>query len=165
MQIKNRIKELRIVSASQLVKSGYNWRTHSDYQLSLLRDIIEEVGFAGAVIARERSDGSLEIIDGHARAELAGNEEVPVLILDVNDTEAKKILATYDPIGALAGTDSERLDALLGEVEIASQGVTQMLEQLRAKVEPPEPPEEFEELTADIDTNRVCPKCGYRWSE
>ena len=165
MKIKDRIKELRKVPASQLAKSGYNWRTHSDYQLGLLKDIIEEVGFAGAVLARERPDGSLEIIDGHARAELAGNEEVPVLVLDVTDAEAKKILATYDPIGALAGTDSERLDALLGEVEIASQGVAQMLEQLRAKAEPPEPPEEFEELGDDIETNRVCPKCGYRWSE
>jgi len=167
MEIKNRIKELRYVPASQLKKNEFNWRIHSEYQLDLLKGIIEEVGFAGAVIVRELTDGSLEIIDGHARVELAGNEEIPVLVLDVNESEAKKILATYDPISSLADTDAERLNALLDEVEVANQNIVQLFEQLKTKAENygQEAPEEFKEFDENIETNRICPKCGYRWSE
>jgi len=167
VEVKNRIKELRQVPASQLKKNACNWRIHSEYQLDVLKAIIEEVGFAGAVIARELADGSLEIIDGHARVKLAGDEEIPVLVLDVNEAEAKKILATYDPISALADTDSEQLNALLNEVEVSNQSIVQLFEQLKTKAESyaQEAPADFKEFNEEIETNRVCPKCGYRWSE
>ncbi len=89
-----------------------------------------EVGFAGAEIARELDDGTLELIDGHARAEVAGSAEVPVLVLDVDEAEANKILATFDPIGAMAESDAVKLDQVLRDVDTGSEAVQEMLAEL-----------------------------------
>ncbi len=59
----------------------------------------------------------LELLDGHLRKDLAGDAEVPVLVLDLNDEEAAKFLATFDPLAGMAITDSRALGALLKEVE------------------------------------------------
>ncbi len=72
MKILDRVKEYRKVRACDLVPHPANWRTHPDIQASALRDLLKEVGFAGAVIARELKDGRLRIIDGHLRAETMG---------------------------------------------------------------------------------------------
>ena len=91
---------------------------------------MDEVGFAGAELARELPDGSLELIDGHARAEICGSENVPVLVLDVNEDEAAKLIATYDPIGAMAEADKSKLEELLRQVEIENEALQGMLEAL-----------------------------------
>ena len=97
MQIRDRIKELRRVKASELVANPRNWRTHPESQKAALSGLLQEIGFAGAELARELPDGRLMLIDGHCRAELAGESEIPVLVLDVDEAEADKILATFDP--------------------------------------------------------------------
>jgi DNA modification methylase len=131
MQIRDRIKELRRVKASELLPNPGNWRTHPKSQMDAIRGILAEVGFAGAELAYE-TDRGLMLIDGHARAEIAGDAEIPVLILDVDEAEAKKILATYDPIGAMAEADSIKLDAILREVETGNQALADMLTELAA---------------------------------
>lgn len=103
--------------ASELHPNPLNWRTHPKEQLDAIRGILAEVGFAGAELARELPDGSLQLIDGHARAEVAGDAIVPVLVLDVTEDEAKKILATFDPVGAMAGKDAEKLAALISDLK------------------------------------------------
>jgi len=117
MQIRNRIKELRHVPASDLRPNPKNWRTHPKAQQDALKGILAEVGMADACLARELDDGSLMLIDGHLRAETIGTEVVPVLILDVDEAEADKILATLDPLAAMAGQDSEQLAALLCQLK------------------------------------------------
>ena len=117
MKIRDRIKDLRRVPASELHPNPLNWRTHPKEQLDAIRGILAEVGFAGAELARELPDGSLQLIDGHARAEVAGDAIVPVLVLDVTEDEAKKILATFDPVGAMAGKDAEKLAALIADLK------------------------------------------------
>ena len=92
-----------------------NWRTHPAAQREALRGILAEVGYAGALVARELPDGSLELIDGHLRAETTPNALVPVLVLDVSEAEALKLLATYDPLAALAETNQAALDSVLSE--------------------------------------------------
>lgn len=127
MQIRNRIKGLRHVPASELRPSPKNWRTHPKAQQEALRGILAEVGIAGAAIARELDDGSLELIDGHLRAETLPNETLPVLVLDVDEAEAAKLLATYDPLGAMAEADAVKLDAILREVDTGSEALQEML--------------------------------------
>lgn len=110
MKIRDRVKELRRVPASELIPNESNWRTHSTEQLHALREMMKDVGFVGVELAYEK-DGRLHLIDGHARATIAGNETVPVLVLDVNEHEAQKILVTFDPLGAMAGiNEQKRLD-------------------------------------------------------
>ena len=133
MKIRDRIVELRRVPASQLAPNPANWRTHSAEQADALRGLLAEVGFAGAALAREQADGTLQLIDGHLRAETAGDEPIPVLILDVTADEAAKLLATFDPIGAMAGADAEKLAELLAEIETQSPAVQAMLDELKAE--------------------------------
>jgi DNA modification methylase len=130
MKIRDRIKELRRVKASELHPNPKNWRTHPKQQLDALRGILAEVGFAGAELARELPDGSLQLIDGHARAEIAGDAEIPVLILDVTESEADKILATFDPLGSMAEADAGKLEELLREVQTGSEALAEMLAEL-----------------------------------
>lgn len=127
MQIRDRVRELRRVKASELRPNPKNWRTHPKEQMDAIRGILTEVGFAGAELARELADGSLQLIDGHARAAIAGDAEVPVIILDLNEEEADKVLASFDPLSLMAGVDSEKLDGLLRSIEFASEEIASML--------------------------------------
>ena len=130
MQLRDRIKELRRVPSSSLKPNPKNWRTHPQAQQDALRGVLAEVGIADAVLARELPDGSLMLVDGHLRAETITDAEVPVLVLDVNESEADKILATLDPLAAMAEADSAKLDALLREVQTGSEALAGMLEEL-----------------------------------
>lgn len=134
MQIRDRIKELRRVPAASLRPNPRNWRTHPANQRDALRGILAEVGYAGALLARELSDGSLELIDGHLRAETTPDALVPVLVLDVDEHEAAKLLATFDPLSALAETNDEALAALLAGVETESQALGQLLDDLARQI-------------------------------
>lgn len=78
MKIRDRIRELRRVPASELLPNPKNWRTHPKAQQDALRGVLAEVGMADAVLARELPDGSLMLIDGHLRAETAADAKVPV---------------------------------------------------------------------------------------
>lgn len=131
MKIRDRIKELRRVPAGELRPNPRNWRTHSAAQRDALQGILAEVGYAGALLARELPDGSLELIDGHLRAETTPNMPVPVLVLDVTEDEAKKILATHDPLAMLAGVDRGALESLLDGVKTESAALQTMLDDLR----------------------------------
>ncbi len=130
MQIRDRIKELRRVAASDLRPNPRNWRTHPDGQRDAMRGLLAEVGHADALLARELEDGSLELIDGHLRAETTPDAVVPVLVLDVSAAEADKILLTHDPLAAMAGVDQERLEELLTSAEFASPQLEQLLDGL-----------------------------------
>src|SRR5271163_3661464 len=105
MVIRDRVRELRRVKAKDLLPNRKNWRVHPKAQASALRGLLAEVGYADALIARELSDGKLQLIDGHLRAETTPNAMVPVLVLDVTEEEADKLLLTLDPLAALAEAD------------------------------------------------------------
>jgi DNA modification methylase len=130
VNIRDRIKELRRVPASQLKPNPKNWRTHPQAQQDALRGVLAEVGIADAVLARELPDGSLMLVDGHLRAETITDSEIPVLILDVNEAEADKILATLDPLAAMAEADATKLDDLLREVQTGNEALAGMLTEL-----------------------------------
>lgn len=134
MNLRDRVTELRRVRAGDLKPHPKNWRTHSLYQKQVLRGVLKEVGIAGALLARELEDGTLQLLDGHLRAETTPSAKVPVLILDLNDDEAEKVLLTHDPIGSLAGIDDDRLSDLLKRVETESEAVDEMLAKLRRQV-------------------------------
>ena len=142
MQIRDRIKEFRRVKASQLRPHPKNWRTHPPAQQNALRGVLAEIGYAGALLARELPDGSLELIDGHLRAETTPEVEVPVLILDLDDREAAKLLALHDPLAGMAEANGEVLADLLGQVETENDAVQALLDEMLAEPEaPPAEPE------------------------
>ena len=127
MTMKDRVKELRRVPASELRANPKNWRRHPPSQEAALRGVLEDIGFADAVIARETDDG-LELIDGHLRQEVMGDQVVPVLIVDVTEEEADKMLLTYDPLAMMAHADQDQLLHLLRDTQFESKAVNDMLE-------------------------------------
>jgi hypothetical protein len=175
MNIRNRVKSLRMVPASDLKPNPKNWRTHPKAQADALRGVLAEVGLADACLARELPDGSLMLIDGHLRAETLGDGDVPVLILDVNEAEADKLLATLDPLAAMADSDAAKLDELLRNVDTGSEALQQMLaatanaaglyETLGNDAQPQEPESSTEEIDVDdFDLQHKCPKCGFEFN-
>ncbi|MCC6125809.1 MAG: ParB N-terminal domain-containing protein [Pirellulales bacterium] len=137
MHIRDRIKEFRRVRASSLRPHPRNWRTHPPVQRDALRGVLAEIGYAGALIVRELPDGSLELIDGHLRAETTPEQEVPVLVLDLDEREAAKLLAVLDPLADMAQPDGQALADLLAQVETENDAVRAMLDNLLANADPP----------------------------
>ena len=129
MDWKDRVKELRRVPASELKANPKNWREHPDDQRKALGGVLEEIGIAGALIARETDDG-LELIDGHLRTEMDDSTEWPVLVLDVDEREADMLLATIDPIAAMASRNDGALAELLAGIESESEELSEMLDGL-----------------------------------
>ena len=76
--------------------------------------MLVDVGIADAVIARETSAG-LVLIDGHLRADLDPDQILPVLVTDLDEAEAGKVLATLDPLSAMADVDSGALARLIAD--------------------------------------------------
>jgi hypothetical protein len=72
----------------------------------------------------------LELIDGHLRAQTTPDSLVPVLILDLNDEEAKLVLLTLDPLAAMAESEAEQIKILLETLHIENDAVQALLEQV-----------------------------------
>lgn len=135
------------VDPNDLRKNPANWRRHPGLQREALEDLVfgeGGVGWAGAALLNERlpEDGwpagsEPTLIDGHLRQEVAltRGEPVPVLIGSWSPADEKTILATLDPIAALAEVDVVQLDELLRGVPstIESPPVATLLEDLASK--------------------------------
>lgn len=130
MKFRDRIVGLRRVRAGDLRANPRNWRTHPESQRDALRALLEEVGWANAVLAREQPDGSLILIDGHLRTDTAPDSEVPVLVLDVTEAEADKLLLSLDPLSQMAESNAKALDDLLRDVNTGSPALAGMFEGL-----------------------------------
>jgi DNA modification methylase len=150
MQIRDRIIDFRRVRAKELRPHPRNWRTHPKRQQEALRGILAEIGYADALLARETPEG-LQLVDGHLRAETTPDQEVPVLILDLDEKEAEKLLVSLDPLAAMAGQNDDLLRDLLSGIETQSAALKEMWSGLAVPLpgegltDPdaiPEPPEE-----------------------
>jgi len=167
MRIRDRIVELVRVPASDLLPNPKNWRTHPPAQLDALRGILAEVGFAGAALGRKLADGSIMLIDGHARAEVSGDTPVPVLILDVTDDEADKLLATFDPLGDMAEANNGRLEDLLRGIQTSNEDLAGLLTSIAQDhgIIPPEfePASIDDQGRLDQKAKTVCPNCSHEF--
>ena len=153
MKIRNRNRGVRRVKASSLVPNPRNWRMHAADQRRILKDLLADVGFLGTLLAYELPDGRLQLIDGHLRRETLGDEEVDVAVVDLSPTEAAKVLATFDPLAAMAETDDKRLAALLREVEWQGDAATEWLGMLAAQAD----------LAVRQATRRPAPRLAESW--
>ena len=115
--------------AGDLLPNPKNWRTHPAPQKDAMRGVLAEIGWADACLARETAEG-LMLIDGHLRTDVAPATNIPVLVLDVTAAEADKILATHDPLAAMAGANADMLGDLLGGLDMSSEAAQKMLDDL-----------------------------------
>jgi len=132
MQIRNRIMEQRLVHPDEVAPNPRNWRVHPQHQRDALRGVLAEVGIVAPVIAyhSERAGGQLMLVDGHERMTIG--VPFPCVILDVSDSEADKLLATFDPITSLATANAKALEELVASFELESPAVSGMLDALLA---------------------------------
>lgn len=130
---RDRIVELRRVPARELVPNPRNWRRHPPRQKAAMGGMLDEVGYADALLVRVLPDGRLMIIDGHLRAEITPDQIVPVLVLDVDEADAAKILATLDPLAGMAEMDKDALRNLTTFVQTENGDIRELLESLSGR--------------------------------
>lgn len=114
----------------QLLANPAIWRTHPKEQQRALAGALSEVEWVGQVLAN-RTTG--HVVDGHLRVELAisrGEPTVPVLYVELTEAEEHLILATVDPLAAMATAEKDALAALLAELETGDAGLARMLAEL-----------------------------------
>jgi len=130
--LRDRIVRLERMRIGDLSPHPCNWREHGESQSQALAGLLREIGIADVVLAwpSERNGGKLTLYDGHLRKDIKPDQIWPVLITDLNDAEADLMLASLDPISALATADVGALDALLASVKSDEAAVTAMLADL-----------------------------------
>jgi hypothetical protein len=118
---------LEWIEAGSLTENPLNWRRHSQEQLQSIRELLDdpEVGWAGACLYNERTG---QLIDGHARKTIVDPKTpVPVLVGDWSPQAEAKILATLDPVGALAQGDADAYAKLIEQVSADGLWVRDLL--------------------------------------
>ena len=130
---RNRIVGHADVDPRTLVPNPANWRRHPREQQRALAGAIEEVGLVAGVTVNQLTD---HLVDGHLRLELAlarHEATVPVTFVALSEAEERVVLASFDPLGALAEADAERLGGLLAELHVDDAALAAMLETLAAQ--------------------------------
>ena len=115
----NRIVGHGNVPPESLTSNPMNWRQHPQAQRDALESVLDGIGWVQDVIVNKRTG---LVVDGHARIDLAierGEATVPCVYVDLSPDEERLVLATLDPIGAMAETGSEAMAALLEGVELS----------------------------------------------
>ena len=132
-KIKNRIIGSGEEQLDQIMFNPRNWRIHPLSQQDALKGVLEEVGWVQQVIVNKRTG---HLVDGHLRCQLAAREgatTIPVVYVDVSEEEEALVLATLDPIGAMAATDKQKLDELFAGIETENEQVTALIQEIAEK--------------------------------
>lgn len=124
---RNRIVGYADVALSELHANPRNWRKHPKRQEETLSDVISTVGVVQNIVVNKHTG---LVVDGHLRLALAAKQKqsvVPVTYIDISDEEEAMIMASFDPIGALAETDATMLNQLLASMPQPSTTLDAML--------------------------------------
>lgn len=126
---------------------------------------IDAHGFYGAVLVQE-SRG--RIIAGEHRwraAQAKGMTKLPVVLIDCDDDEAKRIMLADNKLADSAGYDDATLASLLASLDdLTGTGYTDdEMAMLAADATVPNfaPVDETGQL--DVVTMTTCPECGHSW--
>lgn len=130
---RDRIVELRRLKPSEIDDHPHQWRMHPPAQVEAMRGMLKEVGIADVLLTwpSERT-GRLTAFDGHLRKSLHPDVPWPTVVTNLTDAEADLMLASLDPLGAMATADAAKLDALLREVATGDAALQAMLSSLAA---------------------------------
>jgi hypothetical protein len=129
-KIKNRIIGSGEEQLDQIMFNPRNWRIHPLSQQDALKGVLEEVGWVQQVIVNKRTGN---LIDGHLRCQLAareGAQTIPVVYVDVSEDEEALVLATLDPIAAMAATDKQKLEELFQDINSDNENVQKMISEI-----------------------------------
>ena len=118
-QIRNRIKEVRVMPFADVKGNPQNFRLHPEFQQRALNEAVATVGFASIPLAyySARNGGALTWVDGNLRGDLFHAYEGEVAVLDIDDAEADMLMLTLDPIAALAQSHGSALEEAIARVQ------------------------------------------------
>ena len=147
----------------QLLSNPRNWRIHPAEQEKALSGVLNEVGVVQRVVVNQHTGF---VVDGHLRVAMAireGVPSIPVTYVWLSDEEEAVVLATFDPIGGMAGTDRGKLEELLaeareGEVAQGNEGLAGLLASLETSGSGGRKGDD-----EDAPPQHRCPECGYTW--
>lgn len=131
----NRIVGYRpAVNPNELTPNPQNPRVHPQAQREAIRGVLSEVGWVGTAIYNVRTG---RLIDGHERQQEAieHQQTIPVLDVDLSEDEERLIIATFDPLTALASYDATTLSNLLEEVSTGSEAVATLLADMQQRID------------------------------
>lgn len=117
-----RISEHVVMRAGDLLPNPLNWRMHPPAQVEAIRAGFAEIGVVSESLAVRTRRGVM-LLDGHMRANLDPDQPLPVAILDLTPAEQRKLLGSYDVIGAMAERDDGKYRDLVGN--LASEARTE----------------------------------------
>lgn len=132
----NRLVGEALVDPTTLVPHPHNWRVHPGRQAQAMRTALEQVGWVQRVLVSQRSG---LLLDGHLRVQLALEHHepaIPVTYVDVTPDEEHVILATFDPLAALAEQDASALAALLATLGPETTAALALAQAVHAPHEP-----------------------------
>ena len=152
--MRDRVVAFKRIPASELIPNAKNWRRHPREQVEMFKELMDEIGFADVVIVRE-VDGGYELLDGHMRTGLLQDETLPAIIVDLDDEEADVLLATLDPLGAMAKENKERLTELQDGLR---EDIAQRLKDMPAFNRTVE-----SEPSHTVRQPFTCPECGFEF--
>ena len=138
----NRIVGYGEEDPESLLANSSNWRGHPKNQQDALLGVLHEVGVVQNILVNRQSG---MVVDGHLRVALAlreGQKSIPITYVDLSPDEEALILATLDPLSALAFADKVKLGELLADVSTTEAALQRMLAELAVKtgVTPPNDP-------------------------
>ena len=151
---------VKAVKVDKLIPHPDNPRRSDD---ATIADSIAAHGFYGAVIAQESSG---TIIAGHGRlrnATAAGQTSVPVVYIDVDDDEARRIMLVDNRSNDQATYDDTALAQILSDMDGDLEGSGYTSEDLDAIIDAMDtsgfaPVDDVASL--DEIEPKVCPHCG-----
>jgi ParB-like chromosome segregation protein Spo0J len=127
---RNRIVGHADVAPDELVANPSNPRRHPAPQRAALRGSLDSVGWVAQATLNVRTGN---LVDGHARLEEALRRHeptIPVTFVDLSPDEERLVIATLDPIGAMATLDSAKLDELLAALAPDNDALVGLLDDL-----------------------------------
>ena len=127
---RNRITGSGVLKVAEALANPLNFRVHPAHQQAALETSLDNVGWVQQVVVNTKTGN---LLDGHLRLALAeqrGEQELPCLYVDLDADEERLVLASLDPIAAMATADREKLAELLASIESQDEGVRALLESI-----------------------------------
>jgi DNA modification methylase len=127
---RNRIVGHAEVAPGDLIPNPRNWRTHPDDQQRALSGALAEVGWVAEVLVNQTTG---HVVDGHLRLELAlarGERTVPVTYVELSEDDERLVLASLDPLTAMATAEADALATLLAGLDPSDDELRSLLDDL-----------------------------------
>ena len=133
---RDRIKDFRRVKASEFLPHPLNPKSHPVAQIEALRGSFSEFGICDVFVAFEPEPGKLQLVDGHGRTGIAGDQEVPTVILDITPEEAKMLVAVTGQTALLADWDEIKIHDIVSAYQATDADLAHFLSGIGAEAPP-----------------------------